>query len=162
MLSTNLMRGLLIAISVISLILGIYFRSLKILLISLIPNIIPLLATAGYMGLAGISLKLTTSIIFAVAFGIAVDDTIHFISVYRRQKARNRIYRMINTFQTAGKAMSITTLVIVSGFVLFLFSSFGATYYLGLFLSLSLTIALIIDLTLLPLLLHFTKNKNSL
>lgn len=162
MLSANLMRGLLIAISVISLILGIYFRSLKILLISLIPNIIPLLATAGYMGLAGISLKLTTSIIFAIAFGIAVDDTIHFISVYRRQKARNRIYRMINTFQTAGKAMSITTLVIVSGFVLFLFSSFGATYYLGLFLSLSLTIALIIDLTLLPLLLHFTKNKNSL
>lgn len=69
---------------------------------------------------------------------------------------------MINTFQTAGKAMSITTLVIVSGFVLFLFSSFGATYYLGLFLSLSLTIALIIDLTLLPLLLHFTENKNSL
>ncbi|WP_406654032.1 RND family transporter [Marinoscillum sp.] len=162
LLSFNLMRGLLIAISVISLILGIYFRSLKILLISLIPNIIPLLATAGYMGLTGISLKLTTSIIFAVAFGIAVDDTIHFISVYRRQKARNRIYRMINTFQTAGKAMSITTLIIVSGFVLFLFSSFGATYYLGLFLSLSLTIALIIDLTLLPLLLHFTENKNSL
>jgi predicted RND superfamily exporter protein len=159
LLSFNLMKGLLIAIGMIGVILGLYFRSFKLLIISLLPNIIPLLITAGYMGFMDISLKLTTSIIFTVAFGIAVDDTIHFIASYRQQKHRTKIYRMIATFKSSGRAIITTTLIILAGFALFLTSSFGATYYLGLFLTLSLSTALLIDLTLLPLLLHFSSNN---
>lgn len=159
-LSKNLIIGLFIAILLVSLILGLYFKSIKILLISLIPNLIPLLITAGFMGIAGISLKLTTSIIFAVSFGIAVDDTIHFISSYRKAKTRNRVYQMLQTFQSAGSAIIITSVIILAGFGIFLFSSFGATYFLGLFISLALASAMIIDLTLLPIILNFL-NKNT-
>ncbi len=160
-LSFHLLRGLIIAIGIIGIILGLYFRSFKILIISLLPNIIPLLITAGYMGITGISLKLTTSIIFTVAFGIAVDDTIHFIAKYRQIKSTNRIYQLIATFRSAGSAIVTTSVIIMTGFALFLFSSFGATFYLGLFLTLALSSALLIDLTLLPILLHLSKNKSS-
>ncbi len=159
LLSFNLMKGLLIAIGMIGVILGLYFKSFNLLIISLLPNIIPLLITAGYMGFMDISVKLTTSIIFTVAFGIAVDDTIHFIASYRQQKHRTKIYRMIATFKSSGRGIITTTLIILAGFSLFLTSSFGATYYLGLFLTLSLSTALLIDLTLLPLLLHFSSNN---
>lgn len=161
LLSANLFKGLLIAVIMISIILGVYFRSFKILFISIIPNIVPLLVTAGFMGWMGISLKLTTSIIFAVAFGIAVDDTIHFLAIYKKQKNKNRVLNMISTFQSAGKSIVVTSLIIVAGFSLFTFSSFGATYFLGLFLCLSLAVAVLSDLTILPLLLHFASKKNN-
>ncbi|MEP2609047.1 MAG: efflux RND transporter permease subunit [Cyclobacteriaceae bacterium] len=159
LLSKNLLKGLLIAVVLVSLVLGIYFKSFKIMLISLIPNIIPLLITAGFMGFAGISLKLTTSIIFAVSFGIAVDDSIHFVSIYNNQKSKSSIYRLIKTFNTAGSAIIMTTMIILAGFSTFLFSSFGASFYLGLFLCLALTSALVIDLTLLPILLINSNKK---
>ncbi|MEP3581721.1 MAG: efflux RND transporter permease subunit [Cyclobacteriaceae bacterium] len=159
LLSKNLLKGLLIAVILVSLVLGIYFKSTKIMLISLIPNIIPLLITAGFMGFTGISLKLTTSIIFAVSFGIAVDDSIHFVSIYNSQKSRSTVYRLIKTFNTAGSAIIMTTMIILAGFCTFLFSSFGASFYLGLFLCLALTSALVIDLTLLPILLINSNKK---
>lgn len=77
-LSVELLKGLLLAVLMIGIALAIYFKSFKMLLISLLPNFIPLLFTAGIMGFMGVPLKLTTAIIFVVAFGIAVDDTIHF------------------------------------------------------------------------------------
>ena len=160
-LSYNLLKGLILGILVISLLLGFYFRSIKILLISLIPNVIPLVAVAGFMGLTGAPLKLTTSVIFAVTFGIAVDDTIHFLAVFRKNRSQSSVYRLINTYQSAGKAILLTTVIIVSGFFLFILSSFGATYYLGLFMTISLVIALLTDLTLLPLLLHLFKTRET-
>ncbi|MEQ8470999.1 MAG: MMPL family transporter [Marinoscillum sp.] len=160
MLSMNLIKGLLIGIGIISLLLGLYFRSFKVLLISIIPNIIPLLAVAGYMGLTDAPLKLTTSVIFAVAFGIAVDDTIHFLAVYQRCKNKSSVWKIVHTFTSAGKAIILTTVIIVGGFFLFTLSSFGATYYLGLFMTISLLIALLTDLTILPLQLHlFQKTR---
>lgn len=153
LLSFNLIKGLLFAISIIGLILGIYFKSFKLMIISLIPNLIPLLMVAGLLGWLGISLKMTTSIIFTIAFGIAVDDTIHMMSYYLKNREEDPIHRMEETFKHAGSAMLITSIIMIAGFGLFLFSEFGATFYLGLFVSLSLIIALIIDLTLLPLLL---------
>ncbi|WP_421765302.1 efflux RND transporter permease subunit [Ekhidna sp.] len=159
LLSINLLKGLLTAIGVIGLILGIYFKSWKLLIISLIPNIIPLIVVAGILGWLGISLKMTTSIIFTIAFGIAVDDTIHMMSYYLKNKETDPIQRMKMTFKHAGSAMLITSLIMSAGFSLYLFSNFGATFYLGLFVSLSLIIALIIDLSLLPILLiTFQKN----
>lgn len=159
LLSINLLKGLFTAILVIGIILGIYFKSWKLLVISLIPNIIPLVMVAGVLGWLGISLKMTTSIIFTIAFGIAVDDTIHMMSYYLKNKENDPQNRMLATFRHAGSAMLITSIIMSAGFSLYLFSNFGATFYLGLFVSLSLLIALVIDLTLLPLLLiHFQKD----
>ncbi|MEM0939047.1 MAG: efflux RND transporter permease subunit [Bacteroidota bacterium] len=159
LLSLNLIQGLLAAIVVIGVTLGLYFKSWKLLIISLIPNLIPLLMVAGIIGWLGISLKMTTSIIFAVVFGIAVDDTIHMMSYYLQNNRNQKEERISNTFKHAGSAMLITTIIMCAGFCLFLFSSFGATYYVGLFLTLSLFIAVLVDLTILPLLLlWFTKN----
>jgi uncharacterized protein len=160
LLSKNLIKGLLFAIGIIGLILGIYFKSVKLMVISLIPNLIPLLMVAGILGWLGISLKMTTSIIFTIAFGIAVDDTIHMMSYYLKNRNEDPYHRMEETFKHAGSAMLITSIIMIAGFGLFLFSEFGATFYLGLFVSLSLIIALVIDLTLLPLLLiTFGKSK---
>ncbi len=161
LLSANLVKGLLIAIGLVSVILGLYFKSFKILIFSLIPNLIPLIVTAGFMGFADIPLKLTTSIIFTVAFGIAVDDTIHFISAFQIQPHQRPIYRLLATFKSAGTAIVVTSLVLLAGFFILLFSSFGATYYLGLFLCIAIGVALFIDLTLLPLLLIASNKKRN-
>ncbi len=152
-LSIELLKGLLLAVLMIAIALAIYFKSFKMLLISLIPNFIPLLFTAGIMGFMGVPLKLTTAIIFVVAFGIAVDDTIHFLGSYKKQKAKSPIWRIIKTFKSAGLAILITSVLIIGGFVLFTLSSFATTFYLGFFLSLAMLFALLTDLTLLPLLL---------
>jgi predicted RND superfamily exporter protein len=152
-LSEELLKGLLLAVLMIAIALAIYFKSFKILLISLIPNFIPLLFTAGIMGFMGVPLKLTTAIIFVVAFGIAVDDTIHFLGAYKKQKAKSPIWRIIKTFKSAGLAILITSVLIIGGFVLFTLSSFATTFYLGFFLSLAMLFALLTDLILLPLLL---------
>ncbi|WP_258105064.1 RND family transporter [Marinoscillum sp. MHG1-6] len=161
LLSHNLIMGLLIAIGIVSTILGIYFKSFKLLIISLIPNLIPLALIAGIIGWFGIDLKLTTSIIFAASFGIAVDDTIHFMAVYRAQTHQSRVHRLIQTFNHAGNAIMITSVILLGGFSIFLFSSFGATYYLGLFLFLSLTFAVIIDMTFLPIIMHHANNSRN-
>ena len=161
LLSINLWKGLITAILVIGIILGIYFRSWKLLIISLIPNIIPLVMIAGVIGWLGISLKMTTSIIFTVAFGIAVDDTVHMMTYYLKSKESDPLKRMESTFKHAGSAMLITSIIMCAGFSLYLFSNFGTSCYLGLFVSLSLLTALIIDLSLLPLLLiTFKKNAS--
>lgn len=150
-LSIELLKGLILAVLMIAMVLAIYFKSVKMLLISLIPNFIPLLFTAGIMGFMGVPLKLTTAIIFVVAFGIAVDDTIHFLGAYKKQKAKSSIWRIIKTFKSAGLAILITSILIIGGFVLFTLSSFATTYYLGLFLSLAMLFALLTDLILLPI-----------
>jgi len=155
-LSRNLILGILTAMGVISIVLALYFKSWRLIIISLIPNLIPLVLVAGIIGWAGISLKMTTAIIFTIVFGIAVDDTIHMISHYLRYPGSHR-EKLTLTFKHAGNALLITTLVISAGFSVFLLSNFGATFYLGLLITFSLLIALIVDLTLLPILLKYSK-----
>lgn len=161
LLSKNLLLGLFIAIVIIGTILGLYFKSLKLVIISLIPNIVPLLIIAGVLGWLGISLKMTTSIIFTIAFGIAVDDTIHMMSYYVQNEISDRKEALRATFFHAGSAMLITSIIMIAGFSLFLLSEFGATYYLGLFVSLSLLVALLVDITILPILLLSIKKKDA-
>ena len=153
----NMLQGLGIAFLVVAGIAGLLFRSLKMILVTLIPNLIPLLMVAGLMGLSGIYLKLSTSIIFTIAFGIAVDDTIHFISKLRieMKKGKTPFYAIRNTFLYTGKAIIITTIMLAGGFLTLIFSSFGGTFYTGLLVSLTLIFAVIADLTLLPVLLVF-------
>lgn len=152
-LSVNLFWGLLFAFVAVAIISVLLFRSFSMLIISLIPNVLPVLLTAAVIGFFDIPIKLTTSIIFAVSFGIAVDDTIHFISKFRIEKAKHSTPVAVrNTFKTAGMAIIKTTILLCLGFGVFCFSSFGASFFTGFFIVLSLLFALITDLFLLPVL----------
>jgi predicted RND superfamily exporter protein len=123
---------------------------------------LPLLLIAGFMGWAGVYLKASTSIIFTIAFGIAVDDTIHFLSKLKIElnKGRSIAYAVKHTYLFTGKAIIITSIILAGGFLTLIFSSFGSTFYTGLLVSLTLLFAVVADLTLLPLfILRFLKNK---
>lgn len=154
-LSSSLVRGLLISIGIVALIMGLIYRSFSMLIISIIPNIIPLIMVAGIMGYFGINLKTSTAIIFTIAFGIAVDDTIHLLGKFKFElmKGKTKMYALKRSYLTTGKAMILTTLILCSGFLLLMISSFLGTFYMGLLLSLTLLFALVLDLTLLPVLL---------
>lgn len=163
-LSVNLFWGLLFAFCSVGVISVILFRSFSMILITLIPNILPVLLTAAVIGFWEIPIKLTTSIIFAVSFGIAVDDTIHFISKFKIERSKfNTTDAVKNTFMTAGMAIIKTTILLCLGFGVFCFSSFGASFFTGFFIVLTLVFALFIDLFLLPVLLFkfYPKNKRS-
>jgi len=152
----NLITGLALAFVVVGILMGLLFRQLKMVLISFIPNIIPLIIAGAVMGYFDITLKATTSIIFTIAFGIAVDDTIHFLSRFKLEqlKGAGQVMAMRRTFVETGKAISFTTIILLSGFSTLIFSDFTVTYYIGLLIGLTLASALIADLLLMPLLLY--------
>lgn len=154
-----ILSGLLIAIGVISLLILLLTRDLRLTLISILPNLLPLLVLGALMGLMQVDLNLSTAIIFSVAFGIAVDDSIHFISRYllEKQKGRQNIYAIKRAFLSTGKSIILTSVVLFAGFVIFLNSGFSATYYIGFFVCTTLVAALLADLLLLPVLLHRKK-----
>lgn len=154
-LSSSLVQGILVSILMITLIMGIVYKSWVIVLISIIPNIIPLIVLSGLMGLMNIDLKISTAIIFTISFGIAVDDSIHFLSKMRLElaKGKSKLYALKSSYLTTGKAMILTTLILCSGFLMLLFSSFMGTLIMGFMISITLFVALIADLTLLPVLL---------
>ena len=151
----QMVRGLGVAFLLVGLIAGILFRSWRISFLLLIPNVIPLLLMLAVMYFLGIEFKLTTAILFTVAFGIAVDDSIHFMTRFRLElgSGRSFFYAMKRTFIETGKAILLTTVVLVSGFLLFVMSDFGVTFYSGVLISCALIFALLADLMLLPLLL---------
>ncbi|AMQ57597.1 efflux RND transporter permease subunit [Algoriphagus sanaruensis] len=153
--SIQMIKGLGLAFVLVGLIAGVLFKSWKMALVLLIPNVIPLVWMFGLMWIMGIELKLTTAILFTVAFGIAVDDTIHFMSKLHLElrKGKSFHYAVKRTFMEAGKAMILTTVCLVSGFGLLIFSQFGVTHFTGLLISCSLIFALLADLLLLPVLL---------
>ena len=163
-LSVSLIKGLAVSILIVALIIGLIYRSGTILVISIIVNILPLLFIAGFMGYFGIELKTSTAIIFTIAFGIAVDDTIHFLGKFKYEllRGKGKLYALKNSYMITGKAMILTTLILCSGFILLIFSSFLGTFYMGLLLSITLFVALIADMTLLPvlILLFYKTRKN--
>jgi uncharacterized protein len=137
------------------------FRSWRILICSLIPNVIPLIITAGIMGWAGIALKPSTVLIFSVALGIAIDITIRFLVNYKQQLKANNYngqQTVIDTIHSTGLSIIYTSIVLIAGFVVFCFSGFGGTKALGWLTSLTLITATLANLVLLPaLLLTFYK-----
>ncbi|MCI4671290.1 MAG: MMPL family transporter [Bacteroidia bacterium] len=155
----SLLGGLSIAFVVVGFIMGLLFRSGKMLLISMAPNVIPLILTGGVMGLFNITLTASTALVFVIAFGIAVDDTIHFLSRYRleRQKGLDVDAAILETLRGTGKAMILTSLILMGGFILLLASDFGGTYNTGLFTGLTIIFAMFADLLLLPILLRLSK-----
>ena len=159
---SNLIQSLLIAFLVIAVLMALLFGSFKMVIIALLPNFLPLLLTAGVMGFAEIPLKPSTALIFSVAFGIAVDDTIHFLARFRyARKTGDRIIAnaVSNSFKDTGVSMIYTSIILFFGFVIFAFSSYGGTEALGQLTSLTLLIALFTNLLLLPsLLISFKKD----
>jgi predicted RND superfamily exporter protein len=149
---------LLIAICMIFL-----FRSFPILMCSLIPNIVPLLMTAGIMGWVGISLKPSTVLVFSVALGIAIDVTIRFLVNYKQELPRlnnNVAVTLVQTIKHTGISIIYTSLVLVAGFIIFCFSDFGGTKALGWLTSLTLVVSTLTNLILLPALIKtFIKQK---
>ncbi len=152
----NLIISLLVALVLISCIMALLFRSWRLTIISLIPNIIPLLLVGGTMGFTGIILKPSTALIFPLAFGIAVDATIHFLAKYRlmRDMRLDKDEAIRVTMQETGKALLFATLVLMSGFLVFTLSSFGGTVNMGALTALTLALALTANLILLPALLY--------
>lgn len=154
-------KGLGMAFIFVGLIAGFLFRSWRISFILLIPNLIPLIWMLGLMYLLGIEFKLTTAILFTVAFGIAVDDSIHFMTRLRTEliSGKNLIYGLKRTFLETGEAIIQTTVILVAGFGLLIFSQFGVTHFTGLLIASALIFALLADLFLLPILLLPMKKK---
>lgn len=157
--NSNLVRNLVISLSIalviISILMAALFRSLPLTLISLAPNVIPLLMVGGAMGYLGIALRPSTALIFPIAFGIAVDDTIHFLTKYRMLRSGGRSVddAIQVTLRETGKAILFTSVVLVGGFSVFMFSGFAGTANMGGLTALSLFIALTTNLVLLPALL---------
>jgi uncharacterized protein len=152
----NLIVSLGVALLVISVLMAILFRSARLTLISLIPNMIPLLLVGGTMGLVGIALKPSTALIFSLAFGIAVDDTIHFLAKFRllQNSALSKDEVIRKTLRETGKAIFFTSLVLMSGFLVFTLSGFGGTVSMGALTAFTLGVALVTNLLLLPALLY--------
>ncbi len=153
---TNLMISLSLAILLIALFMAWMFRSFRMILISLIPNLLPLLVTAGLMGYLGVPLKPSTILVFSIAFGISVDDTIHFLAKYRQELRANKWRIKIsvyNAVRETGVSMFYTSIVLFFGFSVFMISSFGGTVALGGLVSVTLLFAMLANLLLLPALL---------
>lgn len=150
---TNLYESLAWAIFLIAIVMWILFRGVKMIAVSLVPNLVPLIITAGIMGFFGIPLKPSTILIFSIAMGISSDQTIYFITRYRHElRHTNKSISQIvsDTIRETGVSMIFIATVLFFGFGVFVVSKFGGTQALGILLSLTLLVAMISNLTLLP------------
>ncbi|MBL7922669.1 MAG: MMPL family transporter [Bacteroidia bacterium] len=153
----NLMESIILAIVLISLIMVSMFMSLRMILISILPSVIPLLITAGLMGFLHIPLKPSTILIFSIAFGLASDQTIYFLTRYRHEMLSNPVLSISAavavTIRETGISMIYSAIILFFGFMAFSLSGFGGTAAMGQLLSITLLIAMVANLLLLPALL---------
>jgi uncharacterized protein len=152
----NLALSLSLAIFLIALFMAYMFRSFRMIVVSLIPNLLPLVVTAGLMGFLGVPIKPSTILVFSIAFGISVDDTIHFLAKYRQELQANnwKIKKSVyGALRETGVSMFYTSIVLFFGFSIFIISSFGGTVALGALVSITLLFAMLSNLLLLPSLL---------
>ncbi|HEY8402272.1 MAG TPA: efflux RND transporter permease subunit, partial [Cytophagaceae bacterium] len=161
----DLTGSLIVAFILISLMMAMLFTNIKMIIISLVPNIIPILITAGIMGIFNIPLKPSTALIFSISFGISIDSTIHYLSRYKQEMMNgggNVFQAVLKSLQEAGVSMIYTSLVLFSGFVIFAWSEFGGTIALGVLTSITLFFAMLTNLIVLPsLLLTFVDKKST-
>ncbi|MBF0224136.1 MAG: MMPL family transporter [Desulfobacterales bacterium] len=155
-------ESFLLAFIFIFITMGILFRSFKIILMGIIPNMAPIIFTLGFMGWAKINLDIATVTIAAIAIGIAVDDTIHFIFMYQKARSNNLSIRdsIEETLKISGKAMITTSVLLMIGYLVLTLASIKVVIYFGLLISITMFSALMCDLVLLPsILLVFEKEK---
>lgn len=152
----NLIMSLILAVLVISILMASLFRSWRMMLVAIVPNLLPLLMTAGIMGWFGIPVKPSTVLIFSIAFGISVDDTLHLLARYRQELMANGgdiAQAALRAIRETGVSMFYTSVVLFAGFMIFLASNFGGTQAMGLLVSITLGFAMFSNLLLLPSLL---------
>lgn len=152
----SLFQGLAMGLLLVGSIMGILYKNAKLVIISMIPNLLPLVFAGALLGFLKIPLDAPTSIVFAIVFGIAVDDTIHFLGKFKimLSKGYSKEEAIKITFLETGRALIITTLVLFFGFMVLLFSIHNPSIIIGLLISSTLVTALILDLLLLPVLLR--------
>lgn len=158
----NTLQGLLLSILIVGLIIALIHKSWKMALIAIIPNLLPIIFIGGLMGLLGFELKSSTSIIFTIAFGIATDDTVHFLGRLKLEllKGKSLLYALKRTYLSTGKAVVVTSLILAAGFMTLMTSGFESTFLFGLLVSITILIAVLTDLLLFPLLVVWLiKNK---
>jgi len=156
---TSLQSSIMLAFILIGLIMAWLFRDIKLLIISLIPNLVPLIVTGGVMGYLGVDIKPSTAVIFTIAFGIAVDDSIHYLARLRLEIARCSTLReaLAITTEKTGRAIILTSIILATGFGTLATSAFTSTMLMGILTCLTIVTALISDLFLLPALLLWMK-----
>jgi uncharacterized protein len=159
----NLTESLILAFILITLSMAALFANVRMIIISLIPNLIALMITAGLMGYFDIPLKASTALIFSITFGISVDNSIRFLAKYRQELLTNQFFvprSVSETILETGKSIIYTSIVLFAGFIIFAFSDFGGTVALGLLTSTTLVISMFTNLILLPaLILTFDKPR---
>ena len=156
---SSLLNSFIIAFIIIFISMNILFRSFKLSLVSIVPNIIPLIFAGGIMGYLGIELRPATAMTFSIALGIAVDDTIHFLSRFRSEFSRSASHKKASaiTILTTGRAIVSTTITLAMGFVVLIFSNFKPNTEFGILSTIILIVALISSLLLLPSLINIIK-----
>ncbi len=159
----NLQESLLYAFILITLSMALLFANVRMIIISLIPNLLALMITAGLMGYFGIPLKASTALIFSITFGISVDNSIRFLAKYRQEQKVNNFFVPLSVSESileTGKSIIYTSVVLFAGFIIFAFSSFGGTIALGVLTSTTLIISMFTNMLLLPaLIMTFDRPK---
>lgn len=156
---TSLFKSIALAFVLISAIMAFLFKNVRMIVISLVPNILPLVMVAGIMGFTGIDIKSSTAVIFTIAFGIAVDDSIHYLARLRVEMKRGATLdeALRIATQKTGKAIIVTSLILLAGFGTLMTSVFTSTVYMGLLVCLTVIGALLADLVLLPSLFYWIR-----
>ncbi len=161
----NLTSSLALAIVLIAVFMAIMFRSVRMVFISVVPNLLPLLLTAGIMGFFNIAIKPSTVLVFSIAFGISVDNAIHFLAKYKQELASTNqdVQKSVDfALRETGVSIIYTAFILFFGFAIFIASKFGGTQALGLLVSITLMVAMFGNLLLLPsLLISFAPEKKS-
>lgn len=160
---SNMTQGFVFSLIVIALLTFVLHRNWRMVLVFFLPNIIPLLIISGLMGFAGIELKASTSLIFSIAFGIATDDTIHFISRLKIELGygKSLLYAFKRTYFETGKPIILTTFILLGGFMSLMLSDFQSTFYFGFLICITIFIAVLADIFLLPVLLFLIYKKRN-
>jgi predicted RND superfamily exporter protein len=160
-LSKEVLKSLLLAFLIVGLLMGFIFKSFNMAILTILPNILPLVLTSAVMTLFGIDLKIATSVIFTIGFGIAVDDTIHFLTKFRLdlRAGKSKESALRNTFGTTGKAIIYTSIILCCGFAVLLFAGISSNFYIGLLITLTLLFAVLSNIFFLPALLSIRKGK---
>jgi hypothetical protein len=153
---TNLLSSIVFAVLSIAALMSLLFASFRMVIVSMIPNLIPMIITAGIMGWFNIPLKPSTLLIFSIALGITVDNTIHFLARYRQELKANKwaLKECVTiSIQETGLSIIYTSVILFFGFIVFVFSDFGGTQALGYLSAITYFVALFTNLVLLPCLL---------
>ncbi len=159
---SNMLQGFGWSLLIIAILTWFLHRSWRMVLVFILPNLIPMLIIAGFMGFAGIELKAATSLIFSIAFGIATDDTIHFISRFKIELTygKSLLYAFKRTYFETGKPIILTTFILIGGFMSLMISDFQSTFLFGFLICIIIGVALIAEFFLLPVLLLMILGKH--